>query len=275
MTDRLGRWRRTASGLRRRVLGHSVEQETRGKKLFPVEATIPVPDFSLRRSVGHGASFHDVALVTIGRMNMAGLRPEHDVLDIGCGVGRTARYLCDYLSTGARYEGFDVREEPVKWCQQNITPRCPNFHFAFTPLYNAPYNPDPSLPSATEFEFPYGEGTFDFVLAHSLFTHIPPEVSEHYLNEIYRVLRPGGISYSTWMLYNQNGSQELYSNPATSSMHRDPSGRYAVQNPDVPDAAVGYNECWVRSVYVSGGLKIVEPVHPGFDRLQDVIVAVK
>jgi SAM-dependent methyltransferase len=228
----------------------------------------------MRQSVGHGGSFHDVALVTMGRMNMAGLRPEHDVLDIGCGVGRTARYLCDYLSSGARYEGFDVRRGPVTWCQQNISTRCPNFHFTYTPLYNTLYSADTALSSAAEFVFPYPDETFDFALAHSLFTHLPPDVSDNYLHETYRVLRPRGISYSTWLLYS-DGNSTNYSNPATSSMHLQSSGVHAVQNPDTPDAAVGYSETWVRDSYVSAGLQIVEPIHPGFDRLQDVIVAVK
>src|SRR5579862_1873540 len=79
--------------------------------LFPLEATIPMPDASEFRYSLRSRRFHDIALTTIGRMNMAGLRPDHDVLDIGCGVGRTARYLCDYLESG-HYEGFDTMSEP-------------------------------------------------------------------------------------------------------------------------------------------------------------------
>jgi len=206
-------------------------------------------------------------------MNMAGLRPDHDVLDVGCGVGRTARYLCDFLENDARYEGFDVREEPVEWCQNNITPLFPNFRFVFIPLFNTLYNPDSTLPSPVQFKYPYPDESFDFVLAHSLFTHLPPDVSSHYLQEISRVLRSGGISYSTWLLFNEDPS--AYSNPLTGPMHHDPSGTFAVQNRKVPDAAVGYKEISVREMHSSSGLKIVEPVHPGFSRLQDVVVAVK
>ena len=79
-------------------------------RLFPAEATLPMPDPSLQNQVGPPGVFQDVGLTTMGRLNMAGLRPEHDVLDIGCGVGRTARFLCDHLSPEAHYEGFDIME---------------------------------------------------------------------------------------------------------------------------------------------------------------------
>ena len=241
----------------------------RQRRQFPAESTIPMPPEGLRGKVGSAPQFHDVALTTMGRMSMAGLRPDHDVLDIGCGVGRTARYLCGFLEGDARYEGFDVTEVLVEWCQENITPRFPNFHFTHTPLYHLSYDPDHSLPSAAEFTFPYADESFDFVFAHSVFTHLLPDVTANYLNEVSRVLRPGGTSYSTWILFNDEPS--AYSNPRRNGMVDDPSGRFAVREP----ANVGYREEFVREMHASSGLKIVEPIHEGFRRFQDAIVAVK
>jgi SAM-dependent methyltransferase len=206
---------------------------------------------------------------------MAGLRPDHDVLDVGCGVGRTARFLCDYLQSGARYEGFDVREELVGWCQHHITPLFPNFQFRYIPLFNTQYRPDATLPSAADLEFPYPDGTFDFAFAHSVFTHLTPDVTVNYLHQIRRVLRPGGTCYSTWFLFDGRDSLAGYMHPFALQMTRDPSGTFAVSNPDVPEAAIAYSEQYVRDRHASSGLRIVEPIHPGFERLQDVIVAVK
>jgi SAM-dependent methyltransferase len=232
-----------------------------------------MPDVSLRGLVGPAGAFHDVALYTVGRMNMAGLRPDHDVLDVGCGVGRMARYLCDYIDNDARYEGFDIQKEAVQWCQTHITPLFPNFHFQFIPLFNTAYNPDSVLPSAVEFEFPYADESFDFAFAHSVFTHLLPDVTKNYLREISRVLRPGGISYSTWFLFDDDPL--AYTHPITTTMQRDSSGAFAVEDPKIPEAAVGYKGTFVREICSSSGLEIVEPVHPGFTRLQDVVVAVK
>jgi len=36
------------------------------------------------------------------------LRPNERVLDVGCGVGRIAIPLTEFLNSDARYEGFDV-----------------------------------------------------------------------------------------------------------------------------------------------------------------------
>ena len=207
----------------------------------------------------------------MGRMNMAGLRPDHDVLDIGCGVGRTARYLCDYMDSDARYEGFDIMEEMIVWYQENITPLFPHFRFTYTPLFNASYKPDESLPSAAEFSFPYPDSSFDFAFAHSVFTHLPPDSTGNYLRELHRVLRPGGIAYTTWFLFDG----ELSASPKTmvSEMTLDESGLFAIHNPEMPDNAVGYLEGYVLDEIEKSGLSVAGPVHYGFARLQDVVVA--
>lgn len=232
-----------------------------------------MPDLELQARVGPAPAFHDIALTTMGRMNIAGLRPDHDVLDVGCGVGRMARYLCDYLGRDARYEGFDIMEEMIQWCQQQITPLFPNFRFTYTPLFNSSYKPDTSLPTAASFKFPYTDQSFDFVFAHSVFTHLQPNDTENYMREVQRVLRPGGISYLTWFLF----EDDLLSSPKSmvTEMHLDSSGNFAVHNPDMPDNAVAYRESFVREIYASSQLAVMEPIHFGFERMQDAIVAVK
>lgn len=240
-------------------------------KLFPKEATIPMPDRILQDQVGLPGLFTDMALVTMGRLNMAGLRPEDSVLDIGCGVGRTARYLCDYLDTGARYEGFDIMAPLVEWCRANITPSFPNFTFTHVALFNGAYYPDPDAPSPTHFRFPYDDGTFDFVLAHSVFTHLDPSTAAHYLDEVRRVMKGHGRFYATWFLF---GDRPLGNrNRVVSKMTLDDSGDFALYDARVPDAAVGYRVSFIRDLYVQHGLEIIEPIHPGFEQLQDAIVA--
>ena len=248
-------------------------EEWRDRRLFPAEGTIPEPDPTLQGQVGPAPAFHDIALTTMGRLNMAGLRPDHDVLDIGCGVGRTARYLCDYLEPTARYAGFDIMEDLIAWCRTEITPRFPNFEFRHTPMFNSAYLPDPALEAADRFAFPYDDGSFDFAFAHSVFTHLPADAVANYLAEAYRVLRPGGILYATWFLFDT--TPEGHPNPIVDAMRVDPSGDVAVRFADIPDAATGYRTGYVRDLYRSHGLSIVDPIHPGFQRMQDAVVAVR
>ena len=241
-----------------------------GPRKFPADEIIPVPPAGLRNMVGAGATFTDTALIALGRLNMAGLRPDHDVLDIGCGVGRIARFLCDYLNDQGSYEGFDVTEVLVQWCNENITPRYPNFKFTETPLFHPSYNPDPTLPSAAGFTFPYSDESFDFVFAQSVFTHLWPDETRNYLDEVRRVLRPGGVSFLTWILFDDDDPSK-YEHFSLEAMERDASGAFGVEG----TATVGYLDQFVRELYSSSGLTIVEPVHLGCIGLQEAIVAVK
>ncbi len=238
--------------------------------IFPEQEHLPMPPPKLLRQAGPIKAFHEIPLMFLARMNMAGLRPDHRILDIGCGIGRITRYLCAYIGESGSYEGFDILPECIDWCRENITPAYPNFRFTATPLRNTYYKPDPELPDAAAFRFPYEDDSFDFVCANSVFTHLMPEVSQRYLKETARVLRPGGISCTTWFWYNDDG----YSHPLTERMHRQPPGRYAVLNPNNEDAAVAYAEEAVREMFETAGLAIVEPLHPGY-RLQDCCVAEK
>ena len=126
------------------------------------------------------------------------LQPQHRVLDIGSGIGRIAAGLTEYLDENGSYEGFDVMERGVVWCQKNITTRFPNFNFLYTPLKNDLYRNDGA--AAENFRFPYPDNEFDFVVLTSVFTHMMPEEVKHYLSEIQRVLRPKGICFATFFI---------------------------------------------------------------------------
>ena len=62
-----------------------------------------------------------------------GLRPDHDVLDIGCGAGRLTAALSGFLTGG--YEGFDVSPERIAWCQENLPG-----NFQVLDVFNRTYN---------------------------------------------------------------------------------------------------------------------------------------
>ncbi len=129
----------------------------------------------------------------------AKLQPNHSVLDIGSGIGRTAIALTGFLNQKGSYDGFDVVERGVDWCNSRIHKENQNFNFKYIPLFNDLYNT--ATLKATEFVFPYAENSIDVAFSFSVFTHMQIEEIQHYFNQIKRVLKPGGICFSTFFLY--------------------------------------------------------------------------
>ena len=140
-------------------------------------------------------------------IDAAALQPQERVLDIGCGPGRNAVHLTRYLEDGS-YEGFDVIPEAIQWAQRRITPRHPAFGFQLLDLRNQSYNPD-GAQSAAEVRFPYPDDAFDVAFATSVYTHMLPYETEHYLRESARVLGPEGRVASTFFLINEGSERAL------------------------------------------------------------------
>ncbi len=249
----------------------SRDRDNSAAGMFPDQAKLPIPPIEYRAKVGAVGVFHDVPLVFLARLNMAGLRPDHRILEIGCGVGRIARYLCDYLGDEGSFEGFDILPELIEWCQQNITPVYPNFKFTATPLRNDAYTQDADLPSASEFRFPYDDDEFDFVAANSVFTHLMPDAAANYVREAARVLRPGGTACTTWFILDDDG----YTNPFAQRWVPQGNGDHAVFDTQKPEAAVGYQATVIRKMFGDADLVVEEPLHHGYRRIQDLCIAKK
>ena len=138
------------------------------------------------------------------------LKPKDCVLDIGSGIGRTAIALTTYLDISARYEGFDVVELGVKWCNSKIKKDFPNFNFKYIPLFNDLYN-NANL-KAKEFIFPYEKNYFDKIFSFSVFTHMQIDEIQKYFSEIHKVLKPNGIAFSTFFLYDDTTENQTQIN---------------------------------------------------------------
>jgi SAM-dependent methyltransferase len=192
---------------------------------------------------------------------LAGLRPDEDVLDVGCGVGRLAVPLTAYLSGRGSYRGFDVVRPAVRWCQRHITPAFPRFRFAHADVRNAAYNPGGGW-LAKEFAFPHPDGAFDFVFLTSVFTHMLPAEVAHYLREVARVLRPGGRCLATFFLLNAEARTGM-AGPGSLYDFRHAGDGYRTTDPARPEVAVAYEEEAARAFVAAAGLELRGPVHYG------------
>jgi len=137
-------------------------------------------------------------------VRMAGLKTTEDVLDIGCGIGRIAVPLTQFLnSKQAIYRGMDPVRGGIDWCKRTITPAYPNFRFECSDIKNALYNPEGEI-NGRGMRLPFQDGTFDFTAMISVATHLPPDEIETYCSEVFRVLRPGGRLFLTAFVIREN-----------------------------------------------------------------------
>jgi SAM-dependent methyltransferase len=99
------------------------------------------------------------------------------ILDFGCGWGRIMRFfLKDVVAD--RLWGIDANPEAVEICRRND--RWSRFEEV-----------TPSGPTA------FADGTFDLVYSFSVFSHFSEDMHVRWLEEIHRILQPGGLFLAT------------------------------------------------------------------------------
>ena len=233
--------------------GHTPRQERQPIVPAPAPAAtaaehdLPVPPSEMNfvgtsDFVATGIEFMRYFLV-LGR-----LKPHHRVLDVGCGIGRMAAPLTKFLGPTGSYDGFDIVPMGIEWCQQNITPRYPNFKFQLANIHNQTYNPQGTVKDY-EYKFPYPDNTFDFIFLTSVFTHMLPQGLENYLAEIARVLKPGGRSLLTYFLLDKSSTGKIDKARLQMEDFKKVNDIYWAGNPDVPEAQIGYQESYIRDLY--------------------------
>lgn len=246
-----------------------------------------MPPQELMHHVGSG-DFKAIGNAILRHLvNLGELKPNGRVLDVGCGCGRVALPLTKYLGGEGSYEGFDIHTPSITWCQQNISCQHPNFKFQVSDIYSKRYNPQGITP-ASDYKFPYQNESFDVVFLTSIFTHMLPNDLEHYLSEIARVLKVGGRCLITIFFLNEESLSlmRMSSNNLVEQGYqlsfKYKYGYYAVQDANLPEAAVAYNENFIQNLYEKFRLSIIQPIHYGSwcgrqqsSTGQDLIVAVK
>jgi SAM-dependent methyltransferase len=190
-----------------------------------------------------------------------GLRPDDDVLEIGCGCGRSAIPLAKVLR-GGTYIGLDIVQDGLAWCRRHISPSHPRFSFQHIDVYNRHYNPGGEH-RASSYRFPFPDESFDFIYLTSVFTHVLPDELEHYLGEIRRLLRNGGRSCMSFFLWN-NEVQCLQSEGRSQFQFLHDLGNYRTTDPHIPERAICYEEQAVIDLLSKNELYMPDPPAYGF-----------
>lgn len=199
------------------------------------------------------------------------LKPSERVLDLGSGNGQKARVLTRHLQTGGSYEGLDIVESGIAWCQKAYA-AFPNFHFTHaSDLYSSHYNPTGTVRAHT-YRLPYKDATFDMVFCASLFTHLMPNETANYFREVSRVLRPEGRFVFTAFLLSQESFPEINSGTITFPFEMD---GYRVRDAKNPANAVAIQEGFVRETLQRNSLRLCECTYGTWSGAQDLLHALQ
>lgn len=216
-----------------------------------------------RRGSGDG-DFRAIGCEFLGYfVRLCGLRPHESVLDLGCGIGRIAIPLTQYLNVErGRYLGLDLSADGVHWCHENVTQVYPNFRFHHLDVHHPIYNPNGPIPG-TRTSIPLVTAETDFVCMISVVTHLLPEEVVSNAMEIARVLRPAGRCLVSAFLVTEARARRLRDGgvPRLPFQVEDgPSPWFA--DAEHRTAAVAYDEAHLLELFAQAGLRLsARPVY--------------
>ncbi len=97
---------------------------------------------------------------------------DRDLLDAGCGTGGMMSWLTRYARAGS-VTGVDLSPHALQFSHRNHR----------------------NVLRGSIAKLPFADASFDLVTSFDVFPHLPREENSPALDEIYRVLRPGGIVF--------------------------------------------------------------------------------
>jgi len=133
-----------------------------------------------------GGMWEEVGQLQFNFLKENGLLPSHKLLDVGCGSLRGGVHYIKYLAPN-NYYGLDINSSLIE--AGNIEVETENL-----------LDKNPTLLVNNKFEFFRFEQQFDFAIAQSVFTHLPINHILRCLNEINKVLKTGGVFFSTFFI---------------------------------------------------------------------------
>jgi SAM-dependent methyltransferase len=165
--------------------------------------------------VAIGGLWEELGALQLRFLVSQGLRPEHFLLDVGCGSFRGGVALIPYLQPG-HYYGLDLVQDlvDVGYAREII------------PAGLADRFPPENIVTNDRFDAQGFSRKFDFAIAQSVFTHVPWNDVRLCLEETSAVMQPGGVLYATYfhLKEGERSGQEIKHHPGgiITNANRDP-----------------------------------------------------
>jgi hypothetical protein len=138
----------------------------------------------------------------------------------------------------------------IDWCVTHLEPLAPGFRFVHHDVWSSMYGRDNRYQAAAA--FPVGTGTVSLVVAQSIFTHLTQSQTAYYLQEVGRVLRPGGVAFASWFFFDRESFPFLHG-----------KGPYALYSSDTdPAQAVLFDRRWFLATVRLNGLRVRSTLLP-------------
>lgn len=133
-----------------------------------------------------GGAWDEIGPLQCDYLVAQGLRPDHRLIDVGCGAMRGGIHFARYLDVG-NYYGIDVNDTYIEAARRIEMPAAGV----------ADRVPDSNLKVTGTFDANFGVG-FDYAIAQSVFTHLPMNYIRLCLSQLAKVMVPGGTLYATF-----------------------------------------------------------------------------
>lgn len=164
--------------------------DDQGRYRKMVRSLITTIGFEAAMRAAPGGDFAGIGIIERELLIQEGLPKDGYLIDVGCGSGRLAFPLSDYLT--GRYLGIDIVPELVKYARQ-LVPR-PNWRFEVAPGLSIPER----------------DHTADMICFFSVFTHLLHEQSYLYLQEAARVVKPEGKIVFSFLEFQAGGHWPIF-----------------------------------------------------------------
>lgn len=211
-----------------------------------------VPQLSRFLSEGERCSTDiENALASIGK----NLHSFSNVLDFGCGCGRTVRWFSKYAAKSS-FHGTDIDSAAVAYCRSSFS----DFEF----------DVNGELPPLK-----YPAASFDLIYSISVFTHINEDYQQKWLAELRRVLKDGGI-----LLLSLHGSHSWSNLPSKYVDAITAAGHLYVTD----DVWKGIFPCWYQTAFhtedyarheFSRYFSVIDYIPQGISGYQDLVILQK